>query len=139
VHFSVCLPIQQSVHFLYMRLLVCPSFCLSVFLSVHLYVCLSIQLSVCLPVSQSVCLSLCLSFHLSIFLYVHQPICLYIHQFICLYVHQSACLSLCLPLSVCFMVLCPSSHISTLAFLIFSSLSVLFLGITLSVHPLSVC
>ena len=102
-----------------LRLLVCPSACLSVCLFIHLSVCLFIHLSVCLsihllavfmvnnlPFRQIICLSLrlfiCLSVRLSVSPFVHLSFKrLSVVPAVCLYVRPSIfCLSICL-LSIC--------------------------------------
>jgi len=57
----------------------CLSVCLSVCLFIHLSVCLSICLSVCLSVCPSICLSVFLSLCLSVHTSVYLSICLSVH------------------------------------------------------------
>ena len=90
----VCLSMDGSIYSV--CLVVCPSVCLSVFLSGCPSVCLSVCLSLCL----SVCLSVRLSVHLSVCL----SICLFVGMSICLSVCSFICLSVCL--FVCVSAIC---------------------------------
>jgi len=81
---GVCLPVclPDSVYM---------SFCLSVWLSV----CLFVRMTICLSLFLSICLTLCLSLFLSVWLSICMSVCLSVSLYVCL----SVCLPICLSLS----------------------------------------
>jgi hypothetical protein len=80
---------------LFVRLFVCPSFCLSV----RPFVCLFVRLFVC----SSVCLSVRPFVCLFVRLFVCSSVCLSVRPFVCLFVRLFVCSSVCLSVrpSVC--------------------------------------
>jgi len=102
--FIHCLSIYLSIY-LFIYLSRCLSIYLSVYISIYLPICLSIYLStylsiyllsVYLSTYLSICLSIYLSNYLSIYLSVYLSVCLSIHLSICLSVYLSIYLSICL-------------------------------------------